>query len=44
MINMKSLDFRIKKIDGTKNCLLDEIKHNYLISEKLKKVCANINY
>ena len=33
-----------KKIDETRNCLLEEIKHNDLISEKHKKVCRDLNY
>ena len=32
-----SLDFRLRKIDETRNYLLDEIKHNDLMSEKYKK-------
>ena len=34
---MLSLEIRFKKIDKTKNYLLDEIKHNDLMSEKYKK-------
>ena len=37
MTNMLSLEIRFKKIDKTKNYLLDEIKHNDLMSEKYKK-------
>ena len=33
-----SLHSRLKKINETRNYLLDEIKHNDLISEKHKKV------
>ena len=33
-----SLDFRLKKIDETRNYLLEEIKHNNLMSEKHKKI------
>ena len=29
-----SLEFRLTKIDETKNYLVEEMKHNYLISEK----------
>ena len=29
----------IKKIDGTRNYFLDEIKHNDVIREKYKKTC-----
>ena len=32
-----NLDFRIKKIDGTRNYLLEEIKHNDLRNEMHKK-------
>ena len=39
----ESLDFRLK-IDETRNYLLDEIKHNDLMSEKQKKVCRALNY
>ena len=31
--------FRFKKIHETKNYLLEEIKHNDLMSEKYKKIC-----
>ena len=34
---MPKLDFRLKKIDETRDYLLDEIKHNDLMSEKHKK-------
>ena len=37
MIELPSLEFRLKGIDKTRNYLLDEIKHNDLISEKYKK-------
>ena len=39
-----SLDFRLKKIDETRNCFLDEIKHNDLMNEKHKKGCRALNY
>ena len=42
--NMSNLKFRLKKIDETKNYLLDEIKHNELMSEKHKKTCKYLNY
>ena len=32
-----SLDFRLQKIDETRNSNLEEIKHNDLMNEKLKK-------
>ena len=31
-------------INKTRNCLLEEIKRNYLMSEKHKKVCRVLNY
>ena len=34
MAEETALEFRWKKIDETKNYLLNEIKHNDLISEK----------
>ena len=34
-----SLEFIFKKIDETRNYLLEEINHNDLISEKYKKTC-----
>ena len=34
---MPKLDFRLKKIDKTRDYLLDEIKHNDLMSEKHQK-------
>ena len=39
-----SLEFRLRKIDETRNYLLDEIKHNDLMSEKYKKTCKYLNY
>ena len=41
---MTSLEFRLKKIDGTRNYLLEKIKHNDLISKKDKKTCKYLNY
>ena len=34
----------MRKIDETWNYLLDEIKHNALMSEKYKKTCKHFNY
>ena len=31
--------FRLRKIDDTRNYSLEEIKHNYLVSKKHKNVC-----
>ena len=39
-----SLEFRLRKIDETRNYLLDEIKHNVLMSEKYKKTCKYLNH
>ena len=39
-----SHDFRLKKIDERRNYLLDEIKHNDLMTEKHKKLCRALNY
>ena len=41
---MSSLEFRLRTIDETRNHLLDEIKHNDLMSEKYKKTCKYLNY
>ena len=35
---------QFKKIDETRNDVLEEIKHNDLISEKYKKTCKYLNY
>ena len=37
-----SLDIILKKIYETKSYLLDEIKHNDLMSEKHKNVCRSL--
>ena len=39
-----SLEFRLRKIDETRNYLLVEIKNNDLMSEKYKKTCKYLNY
>ena len=39
-----SLEFRLKKINETKNYLLGEIRHNDLMREKHKKTCRYFNY
>ena len=41
---MSSLEFRLKKKDEMKNSLLEEIKHNDLISEKYKETCKYLSY
>ena len=43
MTEEASLDFRLRKIDETRNYLLDEIKHNGLMSEKYKKTSKYLN-
>ena len=44
MVEKASFEFRLRKIDETGNYLLDEIKHNNLMSEKYDKTCKNLNY
>ena len=39
-----SQEFRLKNIDETRNCLLEEIKQNELRSRKHKIVCTTLNY
>ena len=39
MVEETSLEFRLRKIDETTNYVLDEIKHNDLVSKKYKKMC-----
>ena len=34
MVEEASLEFRLREVDETRSYLLDEIKHNDLISEK----------
>ena len=41
---MTILEFIFKKIDETRSYLLDEIKHNDLMSEIHKKTCNYLNY
>ena len=36
---MSSLEFKLKKIDETRNYFIEETKHNYLMSEKYSKTC-----
>ena len=38
MLEEASLEFRLKKIDETRNYLLDEIKHNHLMIKRLKDI------
>ena len=44
MVKGASLEFRLRKIDETRNHLLDEIKHYNLKSEKYQKTYKYINY
>ena len=44
MLEEASLEFRLRKIDERRDYLLDEIKHNDLISEKYKEACKYLNY
>ena len=39
-----SFQFRLRKIDETRNYLLDEIKHNDLIKEKYKNTSTYLTY
>ena len=39
-----NLQFRLKKTDETRNYILDEIRHNDVITENCKKKCKYINY
>ena len=44
MVEEASLEFRLRKIDETRNYRLDEIKHNDLMNENYKKTCKYLNY
>ena len=37
---MTNLDFRLKKINETRNYFLEEIKNNDLMNKNHKKVCV----
>ena len=39
-----SQEFRLKSKDETRNCFLEGIKRNELMSKKHKKVCTTLNY
>ena len=39
-----SQEFRLKNIDESRNCFLEEIEQNELMSQKDKKVCTTLNY
>ena len=44
MVKEASFEFRLRKIDETRNYFLDEIKHNDLMCEKHKKTRKYLNY
>ena len=44
MAEEASLKLRLRKIDEARNYILEEIKHNDLMSEKYKKKCKYLNY
>ena len=44
MIEEASLECRLRKIDETRDYLLNEIKHNDLMSEMHKKECKYLNH
>ena len=37
-------EFILKNLDETKNCLIEEINRNELMSKKHKRVCTTLNY
>ena len=39
-----SQEFRLKSIDQTRNCFIEEINQNELMSKKHKMVCRVLNY
>ena len=44
MTEEASLEFSLRKIDETRNYILDEINHTDLTSEKCKETCKHLNY
>ena len=46
MIDEASVELRLRKIDETRNYVLDEIKHkqNSQMSKKYKNTCKYLNY
>ena len=44
MVEEASPEFRLRKIDETRNYTLDEIKHNDLTIWKDKRTCKYLNY
>ena len=43
MAQEASLEFRLRKIDETRNYLFAEVKHNDSMSEKYKMTCKFMN-
>ena len=43
MAEEANLEFRFKKIDETRTFLLDETKHNDLMSEQYKRTCKYLH-
>ena len=39
MKNMSRIEIRLRKIDETRNYLLEEVKHTDLMNEKYKRTC-----
>ena len=39
-----SQEFRLKNINKTRNCFLEEIEQNELMCKRHKKVCTTLNY
>ena len=39
-----SQEFRVKIMDKTRNCFLEEIKQNGFMSKKHKKVCTTLKF
>ena len=37
-------EFRLKNENKTRNCFLEEIEQNELMSKKHKKICTTLNY
>ena len=44
MVEEASIEFRLKKVDETRNDILAERKRNDLMSEKYKKTCKYLSY
>ena len=44
MTEEASLELRLKKVDETRNYLLEEVNHIDLMSEKYKKTCKYLSY